>query len=159
MLEIMSTVMILSILATLSFVGLSKALGHQRLMGDSNTTAAALKYIGGEARVGKKTVSVQVNLDNDFIIGWMDDDEDGVPDSLEEVIKRFDTSTGVDIRAGKIGTYNINGSGVFTFLDDGSSSKQVVFVLKSDSTEEEKTIFVNSSSGWVEVFKGAPTGL
>ena len=159
LIEVMTTVTIISILAGMSVVGFRRALGHQRLVGETNTAAATMKYIASEARVGKREVSVNIDLDENSFIGWFDSDSDGVQDSVEEVVDKFKAPVGVDLYSGMIGTHRISGEGSFVFLDDGSTNKAVVFVLKSDATNEYKTVMVNRTSGWVEVFKGVPSGL
>ncbi|MCK5832393.1 prepilin-type N-terminal cleavage/methylation domain-containing protein [bacterium] len=159
LLELMSVVLILTVLATMSVVGFRKAINHQRLIGETNNAAATLKVIGTEARVSKRNIRVNVDFDTESIIGWIDSDEDGIQDSAEKVIEKFTAPKGVDIFSGFFGSKRFSGIATFSFLDDGKASKEAIVVIKGIVTSEFKTVAVNMQSGWIEVHDGAPPNL
>ena len=156
-LEILTTVLIVSVLATLSVVGFRKAIAHQRLTGDTNTAISMVKYIGNEARVSKREISVLIDLDQDLIIGWLDHDSDGNVDSTEKIIDRMKTDSGVDLFSGAVGSSRISSRRVFSFRDDGSTYRQIFLVLKSEVGDEYRGLLVNPNSGWVDMVKNVPS--
>jgi len=159
MLEMMSVVLILGVIATMSVVGFRKAINHQRLVGESNNAAAAVRYIASEARVSKQRIRVMVDYDNNIIIGWIDTNNNNIPDTGETVINKFEPPEGVEVFSGFIGNRRFSGKHYFTFFEDGTASTQATIAIKAMRTEEYRTITVNPSSGWVEIHNDAPSSL
>ncbi len=159
MIEVMSAVLVLSVLAAMSVISFRKSINQQKLTGETNSAASTLKYIGAEARVSKTKIRVRVDFDKNIIIGWVDSNKNNLYDTSERVIARFDSPSGVDIYTGFINTKKTTGYAYFNFLPDGKASLEATLVMRGTATGIMKTITVNPQSGWVEVFEGAPSGL
>ncbi|RKZ29121.1 hypothetical protein DRQ36_09315 [bacterium] len=156
-LEMMIVVIIIGILASLSFVGFRKMTAHQKLIGETNNSVAAVKYIVSEARTSKRNIHVRLDYTEELIVAWIDADGDDIPDSSETIILNNEMPTGVDLYGGKIGTSVSTTHQTFELFDDGSTTENVVFVLRSDTTGESKAIRIKAINGWVDLIDDIPT--
>ena len=112
-----------------------------------------------------EAVGVGVSEHADFAVAQIvksrrariDADGDDIPDSSETIILNNEMPTGVDLYGGKIGTSVSTTHQTFELFDDGSTTENVVFVLRSDTTGESKAIRIKAINGWVDLIDDIPT--
>lgn len=159
LLEMMIVIVIISILAAISVIGFRMVIGHQRLIGETNTAISAMKFIGDEARVRRRVVKVRLDYEGDSILAWLDIDDDDNFDPPETLIHGIKLQEGVNLYSGRIAGQIRRTFQVFGFYNDGTTQDDILFVLRSDVTEELRGIKVNAFTGWPQLVGDIPEAL
>ncbi len=150
-LEIMVVVAIVGILTTMSVVGFRNMTNHQKLISDTNNTAALLKYISSEAKTSRKPIRVKLDYTNEKITAWVDLDGDTLYDGGEIVLKEITMQEGIDLYGGMVGAAINTNQQMVHYYDDGTLEKNVTFLIKGETTGEFKAISINKMNGWPEL--------
>lgn len=150
MLEMIVVVVILSIIATISFLGFSRTISRQKVVGEHRSLIGAMRYIADEARVRKIQLRVTVDFLKDSLVAWQDVNNNSAIDTGELVIHVFKTQSGVDFWSGRFGTTIKKTNHSFRIYDDGTPEYEVQLVIKSVVTAEFLGITLKQTSGWID---------